>query len=173
MSAFKDLTGQRFGKLIVQKRSNKKCNTNNVVWICLCDCGITTDPIPGNHLMTGHTKSCGCLKEKHGQSHAGHRTFAYRMWEGSKYRSKRDGIPWDLQLSDIVIPEYCPVFGVKLNTEPGQSINNAPSIDKLIPALGYVKNNIRIISYRANSIKKSCTLEELKALTLWLEKETR
>lgn len=58
----KDLTNQRFGKLVVLKDSGKRYN-GRVVWECQCDCGnihyVTTD-----RLTSGKTKSCGCIRKK-------------------------------------------------------------------------------------------------------------
>ena len=54
----KDLTGQRFDRLVVIKDVGMK--NGKVVWECLCDCG-KYKSISSNHLMTGNTKSCGCL----------------------------------------------------------------------------------------------------------------
>ena len=54
----KDLTGQRFGRLVVIRDVGRK--NGKVVWECLCDCGKYTS-ISSNRLMTGNTKSCGCL----------------------------------------------------------------------------------------------------------------
>lgn len=51
-SLFKDLTGQRFGKLVVVERVAGK-------WSCLCDCG-KTKTVQGGNLTRGATKSCGC-----------------------------------------------------------------------------------------------------------------
>lgn len=62
----KDLTGQKFGKLTVIEKTEPHVTpsgSRQICWNCLCDCGnpkyikVTT-----NHLITGHTKSCGCLK---------------------------------------------------------------------------------------------------------------
>lgn len=59
---FKDLTGQRFGRLTVIKLydgpDNRKFKTTR--WLCKCDCGNETVAETGN-LMNGHTQSCGCL----------------------------------------------------------------------------------------------------------------
>ena len=54
-----DLTGQRFGLLTAQSivRFDK---SRNAVWLCICDCGKTTEVRAGN-LRAGLTKSCGCL----------------------------------------------------------------------------------------------------------------
>ena len=58
----KDLTGQKFGRLIAIKDSGKR-SSGLVVWECLCDCGNTTFVI-GNDLRSGSTRSCGCLRQE-------------------------------------------------------------------------------------------------------------
>lgn len=61
-ASFKDLTGQRFGKLVVIKRvENNKFN--HVNYKCQCDCGGIAI-IDANNLRNGITNSCGCLKSK-------------------------------------------------------------------------------------------------------------
>ena len=60
---FIDLTGQRFGKLVVLKEAQRPAHLNNSLayWECLCDCGnhhITS----GSQLRSGKIKSCGCTK---------------------------------------------------------------------------------------------------------------
>lgn len=50
--------------------------------------------------------------------------------------------------------------------------NNSPSLDRMIPALGYVASNVRVISYRANAIKRDATLDELRALVAYVERES-
>lgn len=55
---FKDLTGKRFGKLIVIKQIDKN-SKNSVIWSCRCDCGKITSTTTG-HLNSGHTQTCGC-----------------------------------------------------------------------------------------------------------------
>lgn len=58
MSKMNDLTNQRFGRLVVVKKTGTR--NNKTIWMCHCDCGneriLTT-----SQLRTGHTKSCGCL----------------------------------------------------------------------------------------------------------------
>lgn len=59
---FKDLTGQRFGKLVVLEEYGYN-DHGQILWKCKCDCGnihITT----GNILSRGECKSCGCLKSR-------------------------------------------------------------------------------------------------------------
>jgi hypothetical protein len=56
-----DLTGQRFGRLLVTGRSSKPGSKGEICWECLCDCG-TECPVSGGRLRRGLTQSCGCLK---------------------------------------------------------------------------------------------------------------
>ena len=56
-----DLTGQRFGKLVVIKKTDIVTNDRHIVWLCRCDCGKTKE-VPSNALTSGDTKSCGCLR---------------------------------------------------------------------------------------------------------------
>jgi hypothetical protein len=55
-----DLTGQKFGRLTVIGRTDKKKN-NDILWHCKCDCGQEVD-VRGFFLRSGQTKSCGCYK---------------------------------------------------------------------------------------------------------------
>lgn len=70
MGRIKDLTGQKFGKLIVLEITPERRN-RQVVWKCLCECGNITYVV-GQALRTGHTKSCGCSQiEKRAQDLSG------------------------------------------------------------------------------------------------------
>lgn len=68
---FKDITGQKFGKLTTLYRlHNTKSPTK---WLCICDCGNLTETHLSS-LKNGNTKSCGCLYKinhvkTHGKSH--------------------------------------------------------------------------------------------------------
>lgn len=58
---FIDLTGRRFGKLVVLSRSHTSRNKKEVFWDCQCDCG-TKSTVKGSHLRGDHSRSCGCQK---------------------------------------------------------------------------------------------------------------
>ena len=58
----KDITGQRFGRLVAKEMTNKRSG-RGVVWQCLCDCG-EIKLIDSHSLCRGHTKSCGCLHDE-------------------------------------------------------------------------------------------------------------
>lgn len=87
-------------------------------------------------------------------------------------RVKALGLVSDVELEDIVIPEFCPVLGIKLKSGRGrgQHLPSSPSLDRIDPNGGYVRGNIRVISYRANQLKSNATLEELRAVLADAEK---
>ena len=92
MPKFKDLTGQRFGYLTIIKKAGKSKN-NKTLWLCKCDCGNEKICI-GNDLITGRTKSCGCLRKKGSQRTHGFRyTRLYYIWQGIKKRCLNKNTP--------------------------------------------------------------------------------
>ena len=56
---YKDLTNQKFGKLTVVSFNSHR-NRRRTYWNCICECGNTTI-VEMSHLISGHTKSCGCI----------------------------------------------------------------------------------------------------------------
>ncbi len=99
----------------------------------------------------------------------------YFMLKNAFHRAKVKGLPFDITLDDIVVPEVCPVLGIKIANYKGMGRggfkDDAPSLDKIIPSKGYVKGNVRVISNRANAIKRDASLAELKAVTNYVEHE--
>jgi hypothetical protein len=93
-----------------------------------------------------------------------------RLTGYARHRAKIHGWPCNLTLHDFEIPEYCPVLGLKLSAGSGKQQDSSPTLDRIIPDLGYVPGNIRVISYKANRMRSNATLQELKALVAWLEK---
>ena len=81
-----------------------------------------------------------------------------------KSRAKRNNIPFNLTIDDIVIPDVCPVLGIPIQKNHGHQgyFNDSPSVDRIIPELGYTKGNVRVISNRANLLKNNATIEELE-----------
>jgi hypothetical protein len=83
------------------------------------------------------------------------------MLYNSRQRAKAAGLEHTLLVDDITIPDYCPVLGIKLETGDRKEKYNSPSIDRIDNTKGYTKNNIIVVSYRANILKKDATLDEL------------
>lgn len=88
MGKFKDITGQRFGKLKVIEKVDKD-KYGHTRWLCECDCG-NKKIISGKSLRNGHTQSCGCyhkkqiskLNLKHGKSNL----RIHKIWSNIKQR---------------------------------------------------------------------------------------
>lgn len=66
-------------------------------------------------------------------------------------------IPFDLTVEDIVIPDVCPIRLTPFTFNARHAQDNSPSVDRIDNAYGYVKGNVRVISYRANAMKNNCT----------------
>ena len=92
----------------------------------------------------------------------------------AKSRAKRFGIAFNLKVEDIIIPEYCPVLGIKLvsNIGGGSERDFTPSLDRIDSSKGYVKGNVKVISLRANVIKNSGTIEEHEKIIAYMKQNS-
>lgn len=88
MGKLKDLTGQRFGRLVVIKRFGISPK-GEATWECLCDCGKTIIS-PSYNLRSGNTNSCGCLNSdeirKRSTIHNLSSSRLYVVWTAMKQR---------------------------------------------------------------------------------------
>lgn len=82
MSKFIDLTGKRFGRLIVIKQAGKN-KWGRTSWLCLCECGHRILVCTGD-LNIGRTKSCGCLRKEKcdiaNTTHGHSKKKIYKIW---------------------------------------------------------------------------------------------
>lgn len=109
-----------------------------------------------------------------------HESWSKWVLSNIKKRCKLNNIPFDITPEDIPLPEYCPVFGMKLNpgergyANKGEKRNwESPSVDRVVPELGYVKGNVRVISMRANTIKNNATADELEKVLNYVRANTQ
>lgn len=85
-SNYNDLTGRRFGRLVVIKRISPI--GHKVRWLCHCDCGAEKD-IAAYELTSGNTRSCGCLQaesRRMPKKHGGRGTRLYNVWKTMRQR---------------------------------------------------------------------------------------
>ena len=80
--------------------------------------------------------------------------YEARLLASVKSKCKRYNIPFDLELTDIIIPPHCPKTGIPLvvHTERGKYYDT-PSLDRIDPKGGYLKGNIQIVSLWYNISK--------------------
>lgn len=90
----------------------------------------------------------------------------------AKKRARKYKVPFDLQLSDVVIPDNCPVLGAVMPIDNKKPSPNSPTLDRIIPELGYVKGNVAVISMKANLIKSNATHEEIQMVADWVKSKT-
>lgn len=91
MGKFIDLTGQRFGRLVVLRRAAN--HGVRVTWECRCDCGNTCE-VTSDRLRRGVTHSCGCyhrecvakMAKTIGIKHGYYGTRLYTTWQSMKQR---------------------------------------------------------------------------------------
>lgn len=92
---FQDLTGKRFGKLVVIERI---LNIRPVRWKCKCDCG-NSHEVTSESLKNGDCKSCGCFRSWNSKFNNPNRKHnlrnhpLYRIWHGIKNRCLNSNEP--------------------------------------------------------------------------------
>ena len=90
------------------------------------------------------------------------------MFYAAKRRAKKSNLPFDIAIDDVHIPEFCPILGLRLSLNDGGSKANSPSLDRIIPELGYVKGNVQVISHKANTMKSDASVVELRMFAEWI-----
>lgn len=91
-------------------------------------------------------------------------TTEYKLFRGAKTRAKEYGYEFTIKLEDIKIPEFCPLLGFRLIRGRNKLQFDSPSLDRIDSKKGYSPDNIWVISFKANTIKSDCSLEEMKIL---------
>jgi dihydroxyacetone kinase-like predicted kinase len=89
------------------------------------------------------------------------------MLSAARSRAKKRGVPFNLTVDDFDIPDTCPALGIEIVLEGDP--DRAPSLDRIMPAMGYVKGNVIVLSNRANRIKNNASAHELRQIAEFLE----
>lgn len=116
-----------------------------------------------NHSPEDQRKRCERQKER--------RLLSLNSWLlcSCKGRAKKSGLEFNLEKEDLVVPEFCPVLGIKLFCGKGRMIYNSPTVDRIDNKLGYIKGNIKIISWRANCLKNNAEIFEVEAILKYMK----
>lgn len=83
-----------------------------------------------------------------------------KLITSARIRAKKRGLDFSIDDS-IIIPNECPVLGIPLVQNIGKAKDTSPTIDRVDNSKGYIPENVCVISYRANCLKRDSTLEEL------------
>lgn len=181
-----DLTGKKIGRLTVIELDRVKYSTSpagtrqaKVFWKCICECG---REVVKSSIFVRKSKnpSCGCwtseraseIAKENGTKHGYTKEHTYTLFLSARGRAKKRGIPFDLDYSELEWPTECPVLGIPIfKGKAGSSNDNSPSLDRFDNSKGYTKDNVRIISRRANTLKNDASLEELEKIVKYMKGE--
>lgn len=148
MPKFKDITGQKFGRLQVVGLTGEINKDRRHLWYAQCDCGNTCEVI-SKHLISGETKSCGCLKTelmiKRNTTHGLRFTREYEIWLGIKKRcfDKNHDTYVNYGAKGITMfPEWKEDFE-KFLAYVGECPEKDSTIDRIDNNLGYFPDNVR------------------------------
>lgn len=90
-------------------------------------------------------------------------------------RARQNKLPYDKDLSTLALPDICPVLSIPLNYSRRRNVNllgpqpDSPSLDRIVSERGYVVPNLRVISWRANLLKRDATIDEIKRVLAYME----
>lgn len=159
-----NLTGQRFGRLVVIQRAENEQGSNGArctYWKCICDCGKNAT-VSASHLQTGHTQSCGCahqeqmdawktVKLSHGRSKNGKIEKSYQTWMQIKrrcYNQNDVDYKWYGKKGIDLWNEWLNDAGAFCNyVELLDGYNDSKTtIDRIDVSKGYIPGNLRWIS---------------------------
>lgn len=151
-----DLTGKRFGKLIVIRRVGVN-SRGSPAWECLCDCG-NTKIITGGCLSSGDTQSCGCLQYLSRWKHGMSRTVEYNQVQRAlrKERSNNLDSEWTFDMASALIYFYPKC--VVCNGEDKVAIDHVYPLSK---GYGLKPGNATRLCVHHNSFKNNKMPEEL------------
>lgn len=90
-------------------------------------------------------------------------TFGY-LFTHAKNRAKKRGIEFSLSKEDVYLPDQCPVLGTSFVVRT----QYAMSLDRIDSTKGYIKNNVQVISKKANTMKSNASEIELKKFADWV-----
>lgn len=96
------------------------------------------------------------------------KNFKTQMLANCKRRALKKELEFSICKEDIIIPELCPILKVPFIQGIGREYEYTPTIDRIDNSKGYTKENIQIITKKANSMKNSASFKELKLFAEWI-----
>ena len=178
-SRAKDLTGQRFGRLVVVSRSDRNGkNSHRVYWNCQCDCGCASVTSSGC-LRSGNTKSCGCLMDEVRKKRISlnHSEFTAIIL-GYKRHAKDRGFAWNLsrQFVEDITQQDCHYCGCKpFNTKKTKnSIGDGlkyNGIDRIDSSRDYTECNVVACCRICNYAKSNMSIQDFQDWAINLGKK--
>ena len=161
----KDITGQKFGKLLVlEPVFNYKENDKHMYWKCKCDCGNEIITL-GKSLRRGHTKSCGCynLDQIRIEKYEGSYNSLYNSYIAN---AQKRGHEFNLKKEYFrkLTSSNCSYCGAEPNMLAGNSKHfgrySYNGIDRIDNNIGYINGNTVPCCKQCNYMKRTMTKNE-------------
>ena len=94
------------------------------------------------------------------------------LHRAARNRAQRDGTEFTIDVSDVNIPEFCPILGLRIEPRRGGHgpQDASPSLDRIDNTKGYIKGNIWVVSWLANKMKATASKEQLLAFAGGIQK---
>ena len=88
-----------------------------------------------------------------------------------RFRARKEGREFTITAADLRVPTHCPVLGIPLKAGRGcgKHLHGSPSVDRFDNSRGYTPDNVRVISARANALKRDATVNELRLIIAYME----
>lgn len=92
----------------------------------------------------------------------------------AKRRAKTEGVEFNIDENDFKVPEFCPILNIKLSPVFSSFSDRdvTPSLDRVDNSKGYIKGNIKVISFKANRNKGDMSTEDIERLYNYIRSET-
>jgi hypothetical protein len=100
-------------------------------------------------------------------------TLAQEMWRRARERSRRDGLPFDISVEEVlklIGDGFCPIFGTAFDLNSYKATDTSANLDRFIGDLGYTKENCSVISKLANSRKRNACADQVLKVWIWMKK---
>jgi hypothetical protein len=172
----KEMSGKRFGMLVVKEKSHTA--KKELFWLCICDCGEETK-VRGTSLRSGNSRSCGCLK-KVPYNWKGVEEISSTYWYNQKIhaqtRSREFSITPEYAWGLFVEQERkCRYTGMELSftrNYRNDKVSQTASLDRIDSSKGYVEGNIQWVHKDVNRMKSNLTHDKFIKLCKLIAMET-
>lgn len=194
MPPFKDITGQRFGRLTAIKVVGRNSH-GQILWECKCDCGAIRNVVTRN-LVSGGSKSCGCLQKEKARAsmtflheagiakppkkttHGESKTCLYKRWVAMKQRCenvKDNNYPYYGMKGIKVCEEWRNSYLSFREWSMKNGYVEGLTIDRIDPRGDYTPSNCRWVTNKEQANNKTTnhfvTINgETHTISQWAEK---
>lgn len=147
MWALKDITGQRFGKLVALRIAGRDRQAE-VTWECICDCG-GVSTVNGSQLRRGKIKSCGCTRVSHRMTNS----RPYRVWRSMLQRCNNPKNPnyHNYGGRGIKVCQEWQKFELFWDWAKANGYAENLELDREDNDAGYAPGNCRFVTHAANT----------------------